>query len=320
MMQALVGSAAFLGGVVRMTISLTVILIEATNEVGLSFPIMISLMVAKWVGDIFNKGIYDIHIHLKKIPLLEHDVEIDMHRFVTEDAMITDVHCFEKVNKLSNIVDTLKEFNFNGFPIITHKIVGTARVPTRQGRSWSLHGPYLGNILRQQVIVILQNKGWGELCQDGSTTQKTVPESAFIGRKKMHWTDMKDLIHLLPSKAEMENLYVDFRPYLNYSPHTLTPQTTLSRAYKMFRGLGLRHVMVVDENTNVIGMITRKELTIHRVEELVEELNLKQTEGHLPLPPQATYMEDHEDRILSPSPGRPAASKLVGNRVKKTLP
>lgn len=43
---ALVGAAAFLGGVVRMTISLTVILIESTNEISYGLPIMIVLMVS----------------------------------------------------------------------------------------------------------------------------------------------------------------------------------------------------------------------------------------------------------------------------------
>ena len=43
---SLIGSAAFLGGVVRMTISLTVILIECTNEMSLSLPIMVTLMVS----------------------------------------------------------------------------------------------------------------------------------------------------------------------------------------------------------------------------------------------------------------------------------
>ena len=53
-----------------MTISLTVILIEATGNLTYGFPIMVVLMMAKWVGDFFNEGIYDIHIQLAGVPLL----------------------------------------------------------------------------------------------------------------------------------------------------------------------------------------------------------------------------------------------------------
>lgn len=34
--------------------------------------------VAKWTGDLFNEGIYDIHIHLRGVPLLEWETEVEM--------------------------------------------------------------------------------------------------------------------------------------------------------------------------------------------------------------------------------------------------
>lgn len=54
-----------------MTLSLTVIVTEATGDITLGLPIMFSIMAAKIVGDIFNEGLFDMHIQLSGIPLIE---------------------------------------------------------------------------------------------------------------------------------------------------------------------------------------------------------------------------------------------------------
>ena len=51
---ALVGAACQLGGTVRMTISLAVIVLECTGDITFSVPIILSLFISKWIADFFN--------------------------------------------------------------------------------------------------------------------------------------------------------------------------------------------------------------------------------------------------------------------------
>lgn len=67
---ALIGAAGMLGGICRMTISITVIIVECTTNMSYLLPIALTITCAKLVGDIFNHGIYDIHVRLKRYPVL----------------------------------------------------------------------------------------------------------------------------------------------------------------------------------------------------------------------------------------------------------
>ncbi|XP_076022485.1 H(+)/Cl(-) exchange transporter 6 isoform X2 [Genypterus blacodes] len=116
---ALIGAASFLGGVVRMTISLTVILIESTNEITYGLPIMITLMVAKWTGDFFNKGIYDIHIQLRGVPLLEWETEVEMDKLTASDIMDPNLTYVYPHTRVQSLVSILRTTVYHAFPVVT---------------------------------------------------------------------------------------------------------------------------------------------------------------------------------------------------------
>eukprot|EP01128_Nolandella_sp_AFSM9_P007507 TRINITY_DN4131_c0_g1_i1.p1 TRINITY_DN4131_c0_g1~~TRINITY_DN4131_c0_g1_i1.p1 ORF type:complete len:888 (+),score=102.47 TRINITY_DN4131_c0_g1_i1:24-2666(+) len=234
---ALIGAASFLGGVVRMTISLCVILMEATGNIEYGLPLMLTLMVAKWTGDWFNHGIYDIHIELAHVPVLEWEGPVLMRKFTAEDVMARPVVCFDKVEKVDNIFTVLQATTHNGFPIVDSA------------------GTLIGLILRSQLISILKNKPF---------QQSTQKRKRFYGLMKLgdFYTDYPTYPPLedVELTASERASFVDLSPFIHNSPYTLYHKAVLTRAFIMFRTLGLRHLVVVNHQNHVLGMITRQDL------------------------------------------------------------
>ncbi|KAL7976035.1 hypothetical protein Chor_014992 [Crotalus horridus] len=105
---ALIGAAAFLGGVVRMSISLTVILIESTNEITYGLPIMITLM-----------GIYDIYVALRGVPLLEWEVRTEMDKLRASDIMEPHLMYVYPHTRIQSLVSILRTTVHHAFPVVT---------------------------------------------------------------------------------------------------------------------------------------------------------------------------------------------------------
>lgn len=61
-----------LGGVTRMTISITVLAMEGTAALQLIVPLMFAVFVAKMVGDSLTPSVYDVHIKIRGAPVLVH--------------------------------------------------------------------------------------------------------------------------------------------------------------------------------------------------------------------------------------------------------
>ncbi|XP_065825999.1 H(+)/Cl(-) exchange transporter 7-like [Oscarella lobularis] len=251
---ALIGSAAILGGVLRMTISLTVIMIEATQNVAYGLPIMVVIIIAKSVGDLFNEGIYDIHIELKSVPLLAWEPVNQSVRYEAKEIMTSPVHCLNVKEKVRVLVAVLKRTKHNGFAVVEKSsIVNSANS--------SSFGLFRGIILRSQLIILLRNKAFensgsmesdDRMCQLGSATFQ-------------HMYPRYPSIHTVSVTRAEEELYVDLRPFMNPGAYTAYIGSTYPHIFKLFRGLGLRHLAIVDEHNQVVGMVTRQDLARYRL-------------------------------------------------------
>ena len=248
---ALLGAAAMLGGVTRMTISLTVILIEATGNLTYGFPVMVVLLVAKWVGDIFNEGLYDIHIQLAGVPLLGWDPPPLSATIYASQVMSYPVVTLSPTETVGNIVDILKSTTHNGFPIVDPHSEGEHPAHSRS------FGKMRGLVLRSELIVLLQHKIFSELYGEW---EGKVDMSLF----RMAYPRYPDISGIFVSTTERD-YHVDLVPIMNSTPTTCLHSTSMPQMFNLFRALGLRHMLVLNDNNEVVGMVTRKDLARFRV-------------------------------------------------------
>lgn len=67
----MLGAAGFFAGVSRLTMSLTVIVTEISNDLHFLLPIMVCIVVGKWTADATSTGsLYHSLIDAKKLPYL----------------------------------------------------------------------------------------------------------------------------------------------------------------------------------------------------------------------------------------------------------
>mmetsp|Transcript_4454 Transcript_4454/g.9869 ORF Transcript_4454/g.9869 Transcript_4454/m.9869 type:complete len:934 (-) Transcript_4454:323-3124(-) len=258
---ALMGAAAVLGGMARMTISLTVILLEATGNMQYVLPLMMTLMAARFTGNIFNEGLYDIHIHLKHIPFLEPDVPTiaERHEIVAGQVMSTEVKCLRPVERVGIVYDMLKSLPHGNFPIVDTASSGTL----------------YGTASRAMLCTLLQRRAFGQphdvnnghyhTHTDGSTDY-----AELLGPKRLsplvQWDTIERVYPRYPTIDDVElrpgdrNCWLDLRPYANTAPYTINETASIQRTYRLFRTLGLRFLCVVNHNNQVVGIITREDL------------------------------------------------------------
>lgn len=232
---ALLGAASFLGGTMRMTVSLCVILLELTNDLLLLPLVMLVLLISKTVADSFNKGVYDQIVKLKGLPYLEAHAEPYMRHLTASDVVSGPLVTFFGVEKVEHIVHALMSTGHNGFPVIDEPPFSDA--------------PELcGLVLRSHLLVLLKAKILSKekrLAGEEILSRFAALDFAKAGSGKGIKVEDLEL-----DEEEME-MYVDLHPITNASPYTVVETMSLAKASIMFRQLGLRHMCVVPKSEGV---------------------------------------------------------------------
>jgi chloride channel 3/4/5 len=241
---AMVGSAAFLAGVSRMTISLAVIMFELTGQLSYVVPHMLAILVAKWVADaISSEGVYDLAQNVLGHPFLDPDTALAI---VRKKKMNTSVLIPPK--------RTMKE--------ITVNVPSDNKVPYEllKQKLEQLHDRGLmdaGLVLVQtnppSNVPILQGYIAQTELEFGLT--KLIP-SAFPADLQI-----RVLGHPVDDGAAPETLEVDLTPFVDRTPLSICAKAPLEYAVEMFSKLGLRYLCVTEEGTGrLMGLIIKKRL------------------------------------------------------------
>ncbi|KAJ8625352.1 hypothetical protein MRB53_033882 [Persea americana] len=226
---ALLGAASFLGGTMRMTVSVCVILLELTNNLLMLPLVMLVLLISKTVADCFNKGVYDQIVKMKGLPYMEAHAEPYMRHLVARDVVSGPLVSFSGVEKVGNIVHALKMTGHNGFPVVDEPPYTDA-------------SELCGLVLRSHLLVLLKGKQFSTVRRE--TGEEILRRFGAFDFAKVGSGKGLKLEDLVIEDEEMD-MYVDLHPITNTSPYTVVEAMSLAKAAMLFRALGLRHLCVV---------------------------------------------------------------------------
>jgi len=233
---ALVGAAAALGGVTRMTISLVVIMFELTGGLTYIIPIMFACVTAKWVGDAFeSRGIYDAHIELNEYPYLDNKSSIAQTTLSgqvmrpkpgSNDPPLIVIK--QEGMTVRDVKHILTACSYNGFPVVV-----------------SEESQYLvGLVARKDLASAILNA-------DRNIVDSN-PDDA-----QVYFTDG---IPNIDDQSRGPTLRL--RRILDLAPITITDQTPMETVKDMFTKLGLRQILVT-HNGRLLGIVTKKDVLNH---------------------------------------------------------
>ncbi|KAF5689977.1 chloride channel protein [Fusarium denticulatum] len=231
---AMVGSAAFLAGVSRMTVSLAVIMFELTGEVNFIPPFMIAILTAKWVADVISAdGVYDLAQHLQGHPFLEAEGAISKVRKFRDNEGTATVDAFlPSEDAMDNAIVSVGP----DYRVLTSVLQRKLSDLENSG-------------LTDSGLVFVNDKGLFH---------------GYISQYKLEQAlQMIEMTDGVEESCGINVLEGTLAKAIDRSPLTLSSKAPLEYAVELFGKLGISYLVVTEEDTaKVLGVVSTKQLII----------------------------------------------------------
>ncbi|KAH7096007.1 chloride channel [Paraphoma chrysanthemicola] len=244
---AMVGAAAFLAGVSRMTISLAVIMFELTGQLSYTVPNMLAILIAKWVADsISSEGVYDLAQTVLGHPFLDPDTALSI---VRHRARLTET-LIPPPRTMSEITVLVPPTNLVPYSLLKQKLA-------------QLHD----RGLMDAGLVLVQSSsrttgGDVPMCQ-GYISQSELEFGLTRLKPSSFPADLQVRVlgHAIDDGPAPDCLEIDLTPFVDRTPLSICAKAPLEYAVEMFSKLGLRYLIVTEEGTGgMVGVIIKKRL------------------------------------------------------------
>lgn len=281
-MFALLGAASFWAGTSRLLMTIVVASVESSLDLSSLPAIIISVLAASFTARLFGHSIIHSEIHLRNLPYLPYKSPEDLKTLTVNNLMAAPVVCLMENEPRDLVVHLLRTTTHNGFPVIREVTMSNASNGSTLGRysipSNSIRTKVVGIIWRTELKCLL------DATQESTATFVPLVESGQADATKVgadaSLQDSLDNVakssstlnvnritrragtssHSLKSEAPpaQKNLLLDISSMMTFPAITVNRTMGASKAYTLFRQLRLRHLCVVDDDANLVGIMTRK--------------------------------------------------------------
>ncbi|KAJ9609059.1 chloride channel [Cladophialophora chaetospira] len=251
---AIVGAASALAGVTRMTASIVVIMFELTGALTYVLPIMIAVMLAKWIGDVFSsRGIYESWIQFNEYPYLENKEDTSLPHVLVSGLMtrVEEMKCLDanRPYTVAALQKIMRTTSYRGFPVVAFKrSTSNSRPETVDETSANRHSPldnvFLGYISRVELAFALD---------------RVTNASNHASVHRPETVDEHTPCYFTYNANIGSGRGIDLRPWMDQTPITLNANSSLQLAVSMFQKLGLRYLLFVECGA-FRGILTKKDV------------------------------------------------------------